>query len=600
MNRHFFSLGTAALFLGAMGFTACSSDDLGNEGSGPLTEGNVVKTQFAINIPYGAGNAAPQTASALGSRMTEDKTQSQTSPSFLGMQGIRLIPMTATGADNVAISSIITLGNITTDTGGEGLTNGHKIYADVPVPVGTTHFLFYGAGGTTAAATPQNKFDNGSILPTIAGATTAGISFTLEKALGQDTDGEQTQLLAVLNGVAGAKATVSGEEKTWANQADNELAELYTNFTGLEAGSANSICKTLERLYNAVDNIKTSGSDEEKAIADAIQKAIVGTYSSKTPFSFTGTGDPAAAPYTLTTDLTYPQNMNMPDGAATVTFSKDANPQFTAGQTGVVSSNPTIAMSSICYPASIYYTVNTPAKTTTDETVTWPNSVTAWESAFTDWGSSVTAATRTIALDDPIQYGVAKLESTVKLNAASLEDKNGTMVSVPNGFTVTGILVGGQPVKADWDLKPSASDAMSYTIYDKSVVSGMKATTSASSKNYTLVLDNYQATAQTVYVAIELKNDTNTDFQGVDGIVPAGGTFYLIGTLKPSEGKGTITGVDDPYVFMQDYTTTANFTISSLKNAYNVIPDLRASQLQLGLAVDLTWKTGLSFDVSIE
>lgn len=594
MNRHFFSLGTAALFLGAMGFTACSSDDLGNEGNGPLVEGNVVKTQFAINIPYGSGNAAPQTASALGSRMTEDNTQSQTSPSFLGMQDIRLIPMTTSATDGAAISSIITLGNITTDTGGEGLTDGHKIYADVPVPVGTTHFLFYGAGGTTAATNPQNKFDNGSIVSNIAGATTAGISFTLEKALGTDTDGEQTQLLAVLNGVAGAKATVSGEEKTWASQSGNELAELYTNFTGLKAGSANSICKTLERLCNAVDNIKTSGTDEEKAIADAIQKAIVGTYSSKTPFSFTGTGDPAAAPYTLTTNLTYPKNMNMPDGSAVVSFAKGA---FTAGQTGVVSSNPTIAMSSICYPASIYYTVNTPAKTTTDETVTWPNSVTAWESAFTDWGSSVTAATRTIALDDPIQYGVAKLESTVKLSAASLADKNGTMISVPNGFTVTGILVGGQPVKADWDLKPADSDAMSNTIYDKSVVSGMTAGTTASAKNYTLVLDNYQATAP-VYVAIELKNDTNTDFQGVDGIVPAGGTFYVIGKLDPA-GK-TIEGfTGTPYVFMQDYTTTANFTIGSLKEAYNTIPDLRASQLQLGLAVDLTWKTGLSFDVTI-
>lgn len=579
MTRHFFSLGTAALFLGAMGFTACSSDDLGNEGSGPLTEGNVVKTQFAINIPYGAGNP--------GSRMTEANTQSQATPTFLGMQDIRLIPMTTSATDGAAISSIITLGNITTDTGGEGLTDGHKIYADVPVPVGTTHFLFFGAGGTTAATTPQNKFDNGSIDSNIAGATTAGISFTLEKALGTDTDGEATQLVNVLNGVAGVE--------NWSTSDNETLKELYTNFTtGLKAGSANSIKATLERLYNAVDNLAKQTGDPastETTIAKAIQAAIVAQYDGKTPFSVSGD----AAPYTLTTNLTYPKNMNMPDGSAVVSFAEGA---FTAGQTGVVFSNPTIAMSSICYPASIYYTVNTPAKTTTDETVTWPNSVTAWESAFTDWGSSVTAATRTIALDDPIQYGVAKLESTVKLSAASLADKNGTMISVPNGFTVTGILVGGQPVKADWDLKPAASDAMSNTIYDKSVVSGMTAGTTASAKNYTLVLDNYQATAQTVYVAIELKNDTNTDFQGVDGIVPAGGTFYVIGKLDPA-GK-TIEGfTGTPYVFMQDYTTTANFTIGSLKEAYNTIPDLRASQLQLGLAVDLTWKTGLSFDVTI-
>ena len=578
MNRHFFSLGTAALFLGAMGFTACSSDDLGNEGNGPLVEGNVVKTQFAINIPYGAGNP--------GSRMTDANTQSQANPQFLGMQGIRLIPMATTGADGAAISSIITLGDITTN-GAEALTNGHKIYADVPVPVGTTNFLFYGAGGTTAAT---DKFANGSITPTIAGATTEGISFALEKAQGTDTDGEQAQLLAVLNGVINVA--------NWSTSDNETLKSLYENLTSLKAGSANSIKATLERLYNAVDDLaKQTGSPEsaETTIAKAIQAAITTAYDGKTPFSVPGGND---APYTLTTTLTYPQNMNMPDGAASVTFSKDNTPHFTAGQTGVVSSYPTISMSSICYPASLYYTVSTPALTTTDETVSWPNSVTAWETAFSGWGNTVTAATRTIALDNPIQYGVAKLESTVKLSSNSLEDADGTMVSVPSGFPVTGILVGGQPVKADWDLKPANSDAMSNTIYDKNVVSGMKATTTASSKNYTLVMDNYQTTAQTVFVAIELKNDTKNDFQGADGIVPAGGTFYLIGTLDPKDK--TLDGfTGTPYVFMQDSTTTANFTISSLKNAYNTIPDLRASQLQLGLAVDLTWKTGLSFDVTI-
>ena len=53
-------------------------------------------------------------------------------------------------------------------------------------------------------------------------------------------------------------------------------------------------------------------------------------------------------------------------------------------------------------------------------------------------------------------------------------------------------------------------------------------------------------------------------------------------------------------VFIQDYTTTANFTINSLKNAYVTIPDLRASKLQLGLSVDLSWRAGLTYNVTIE
>ena len=58
--------------------------------------------------------------------------------------------------------------------------------------------------------------------------------------------------------------------------------------------------------------------------------------------------------------------------------------------------------------------------------------------------------------------------------------------------------------------------------------------------------------------------------------------------------------VNTKRVFVQDFTTTANFTINSLKNAYVTIPDLRASKLQLGLSVDLTWQSGLTYNVTIE
>lgn len=113
------------------------------------------------------------------------------------------------------------------------------------------------------------------------------------------------------------------------------------------------------------------------------------------------------------------------------------------------------------------------------------------------------------------------------------------------------------------------------------------------------MLDNKQADAQKVNIAIELKNTSTSEFEGADGIIPVGGTFYLIAQLDPAKGSNS-ESVQNPYVFMQDYTTTANLKISSLANAYNCIPDLRASQLSLGLAVDLTWKTGLSFDVDIQ
>ena len=86
--------------------------------------------------------------------------------------------------------------------------------------------------------------------------------------------------------------------------------------------------------------------------------------------------------------------------------------------------------------------------------------------------------------------------------------------------------------------------------------------------------------------------------------------------MDPSTGTGYSSGTLDK-VFMQDYVTTATFTIGTNLNgspdpsdptktiyphgigaAYNVIPDLRTPKMELGLSVNLAWQTGLSFDVT--
>jgi hypothetical protein len=99
-----------------------------------------------------------------------------------------------------------------------------------------------------------------------------------------------------------------------------------------------------------------------------------------------------------------------------------------------------------------------------------------------------------------------------------------------------------------------------------------------------------------VLVALELVNGAD-DFYGVGGQkVPAGAKFYVAGTLHVGD-KATS---EVKSVFKQDYITTANFTISSLKSAYNVIPDLATPTMEFGMSVDLGWKNGLNFDVTIQ
>ena len=212
-----------------------------------------------------------------------------------------------------------------------------------------------------------------------------------------------------------------------------------------------------------------------------------------------------------------------------------------------------------------------------------------------------------------INYGVANLATTVKCGAETLADNVDFEVSKPNeftgtvtvpteGFPVTGLLIGGQPTKVGFNFQPASDDAFDYTIYDNNLKNIVAKNGTASTTNYTIVLPNDKgrgvADQNPVNVAIELTNNSGVAFRGQDGIIPDGGKFYLVGQLAPKDQK--VTGVENPAVFMSDYMTTLKLTIKSLKNAYNTIPDLRSTKLQLGLSVDLEWQKGIQFDVEIK
>ena len=312
--------------------------------------------------------------------------------------------------------------------------------------------------------------------------------------------------------------------------------------------------------------------------------------------------------------------MNLPDGVAIV---KCSSQTFSASYAiGSASSN--VDVTSLIYPLPITYRCNTLAKATDADVETWPANTSAW--ATYDWNANgwyndVRVTSRTIALDNPINYGVALLETTVKCADPTLQDndkKNDIYVNVPaGGFTVTGLLVGGQPQSVDWQFI-SATDVSDHdqTVYDRDIPSGMTAAYGAAAplSNYTLLFDSYTSAANQakIRVAIELQNNSGQEFTGVDGVVAKDEKFYLVAELDPERaGASSIewANVSDDLrfpqknknrVFIQDFKTKASFTIKSLKNAYVTIPDLRSTTLKLGLSVDLTWQNGLTFDVNIE
>ena len=240
-------------------------------------------------------------------------------------------------------------------------------------------------------------------------------------------------------------------------------------------------------------------------------------------------------------------------------------------------------------------------------------------------------------MKENVTYGVAQLYSTVSSSASIFTD-NAYSVTHGDNITgndianqsidlsgendylkVTGIIIGGQPNTAGFDYLPS-STSTDYAIYDKVDAAGLATGTlivgngtRPTASYYTLALDNYKSGDQIpVNVAVEFV--ASKDFFGKDGLIKAGQSFYLIGSLDPTASgltgidwskhtsfKSTDTGYNKNRVFIRDAKTTATFTLSetSLQNAYSTIPDLRSTQMVFGLSVDLAWKPGLSFNINL-
>lgn len=386
--------------------------------------------------------------------------------------------------------------------------------------------------------------------------------------------------------------------------------------TGVRAGSANAILATVSDIYQMAYNKKDDAS--EGTVANAIMAAITGHSTIKVKNTSSEGGVPVLAYDGINEKYTnFPVQQNLPEGAAQVKFESSSFTYVTQPVVGV--SGNQLNVYGLTYPAELTYWVNTPVKATTSDNITWQTTTSGWDAndTWTNWTDMVNANSRTVALRNNINYGVACLATTVRVKTTDLLDNaksvggadyDQTVVTPDGGFKVTGLLVGGQPDAVEWNfLTSSTTDTdRDAVVYDDDVD-----ITTSSGTNYTLLFDNWSGSVNQdeVLVAIELENNSNTDFYGVDGVIKKNQKFYLLAKLSldntsplswPSFGSTyRFPKANEDRVFIQDFTTTANFTIKDLKNAYVTIPDLRASKLQLGLSVDLKWQSGLTFNVEI-
>ena len=538
-----FKLGV--LLLASAGLASCSSDDTFSGSKGQ--SGEPVKTQFAISVP--AGKAG---------RLAQNIVQGQNPAVFRGMNNINLISFNAAPAAGGAGTEVIKLGSILDNE--LQANKSAKVYYEVPIEVGTTNFLFY---GEAYSATPNAKTD-GALKATI-GKSVDGIKFELQSiATNAENDSEVATLKAALNQVAGATDGTTA----W-KDATSDLKKYYEALISLKAGSANSIKLALNELKTGITGATaTSEGDLKTAISNAIDAALASI-----------------------ADCTYPQNVGLPDGAAQVKWTGAAFDYIKSSNVGSLAYT---SMANFVYPASLYYTTNTAIKTSTSRLADQYG--TNWDTclALYKGGGTVTATTQSVALVEPVKYAVGRFDVAAKFSSDNINDNVGESIAVitaEDSITLDGILIGGQK-NADWQFAPLASSE-EYTIYDASVTSTKLGTADIASKIMAQSLALPTKEGDNVNFALELTNNTDKAFTGIDGIVPAGAKFYLVGQLVPQEGKA------DNKVFAQAYNTKANVTISSLAHAYNCIPDLKNPKLELGLSVNLEWTEGLVQDITI-
>ena len=460
------------------------------------------------------------------------------------------------------------------------------------------------------------------------------------------------------------------------------LAVLYNQITTfgtneVRAGSASAVCSMIYHIYETLTNTlnatpTTDGELNAQRLAEVIKGRVenyfeVGATEAATEYRNIGN---ATTANTIINGLVtvagvmsieqyntnyshvehgdlmgLPTSFHLPLGVAQLDFTAFNDDASTGGfsynnpSTSLLDLSKTIDPAHYMYPSELLYFDNSSlyVSAAEKETNDYPNGYNTWDSygwTTNGWANAAVASTtRSVAVKNNINYGVAMLQTQVALNGTSFNDNRQAIVPTETdqvltedevkGMQLTGIIVGGQNHQVGWNYLAKANNATDwdYAIYDNQIESA----TIPTGANYTLVFDNYRNGAQTdqqpVLVALEFLNNSGKDFYGKGNLIRQGGKFYLIGQLALNAGKliGTETGTSwpttyaiPPYtaagasqeitrVFIQDYLTTATFKIGaeSLKNAFVTVPDLRTTQTSLGLSVDLNWRRGLSYDVEL-
>lgn len=622
----------------AIAFTACSSeDDLANAEQ-EQTLGDAIKAQFTISIPTEAKGMTRQSSTIVNS--------SQSISDFRGITFIKLYPSslgtsdfeaatTQTIGKNTSLTNLIIPGTPSTTYGVSNYipndklmaNNNSVLYGDVQLRIGTKSFLFYGMAigksedgsakewnATETSYSQNERFINGFLTQnglTDEPASVSGISFSpVAITTTSKSATKRSDIITYLNAIANTTG--------WSTSNDGGLQALRTAFLSMTAGSSTNLKIVIKDLYFSLNS---NTDNVSQAICNKIKNTEISTGVKYV------TIDETAKTLTFNAAIDgYPSESDgLPDGAAVLSWTDASGFSYTTQH--VSTSDMAITnLESYVYPACLYYwgmsdiLTSNESKQDLYKATNTDNSARSWSQIANETnfsGKAITSRTQSVVLKEPVQYAVGRLDISVKATASgstapyTLTDAGTGNEAIKvdiSKLKLTGVLIGGQK-SVNWKFEPISS--AEYTIYDNIKISqntdGLSINVSGNANadniiNHTMVLETAGTVdniKDKVKVALEFENN-DKEFLGATGIVPVGTKFYLVGELDANKVSSDEYGKTEGKVFKQDYITIANFTINSLRSAINTIPDLRNPKVELGLSVDLSWKTGITFPMVID
>ena len=544
------------LLLSMIMISCCTSDDM-TEQSNEATQPEAIQVDLLVST----GRSPLMTNPPL--------TRNSGAPEFEGMNMMVAIPYHTNGAavtasDNPLINLVgANEGNKTKEHETEtGKYNTYYVERR-HLMTGTDRMLVYGKAKPAHEDESYDPKVHGQLspLPTIR-KKTADIQFSLTSIRESTEASSDAKALATY-------MTDIANTTGWSTTDDPTLKSYYLDFIrmGSEgAGLMSGAAANIEAFVAALKALLTGRTD---AVSTAIVANIDGT--------------------NISTN-TYPRSLDLPDGAAVIRWTGN---KFEVRTTTTTLDNIN-GINRYTYPAELMFFADSPIRTSANEVTktTYQNNTKTWDAFLNTYYNGptyVSTDTKAVAVENPIQYGVGRLDITLTGMSATLSDAKNEVVTNADmeHLPLTGVIIGGQHT-VGFNMKPQGeqTDVDGRFIYDTNIIGG--------NKTSTLVLQSYDN--EKVPVILEFENNTEHAFTGKDGTVYSGARFYLIGMMDPA-GKGT--GDYAGRVFTQDYITTISMNVTSLAKAYTCMPDLLAPRLEIGVQVVTKWIQATTTNVEL-